>query len=233
MSGIQDNMQLIALPFAGGNESSYERFRPFLPEGWELVCFALPGKGSRIHEPLLSDIHAIVSVVAEQMEQRPSTPYVLYGHSMGAMLAHLLIHRLAAAGRPLPKHLFVSSFPAPSHHHDRHRAQMTDQQFIDHMKHLGGLPPAVLDEPKLLSVIMPMLRADIAAIDGYRNMADEAHSVPITAMFGSQEQALVSSIRDWQAETTHPLRIQRFDGDHFFIYPHAEAVVRLITGTPM
>jgi surfactin synthase thioesterase subunit len=233
MSGKQQNMQLIALPFAGGNETSYERFRPYLPEGWELVSFALPGKGSRIHEPLLSDIHAIVSVLAEQMEQHTQRPYALYGHSMGAMLAHLLIHRTAAAGRPLPKHLFVSSFPAPSHHHDRHRGQMTDTQFIDHMKRLGGLPPAVLEEPKLLSLILPMLRADIAAIDGYRYIAEEPHSVSITAMFGSQEQALVASIRDWQAETTQPIRIQRFDGDHFFIYPHAEAVVRLITGTPM
>lgn len=222
-------MLLITLPFAGGNETSYERFRPYLPDGWDMMGVTQPGKGSRIREPLLTDIHAIVEDIFSQITEHIHKPYVLYGHSMGAMLAHLLVHRLVQQGMPLPQHLFVSSFPAPSHHHDRHRGPMTDEQFIMHMKRLGGLPPALLNEPKLLRVFLPILRADIAAIDGYRYMQTAPYAVPITAIFGAQETALVSSIRDWQQESTLPLRIQRFDGDHFFIFPQAEKLMALIT----
>lgn len=222
-------MTILTLPFAGGNETSYERLRPFLPEGWEMRSPTLPGKGSRIGEPPLTDIHGIVGELLEQMDGMAAGPYVIYGHSMGAMLAYLLTHRLIETDRPLPKHLFLSSFPAPSHHHDRHRGMMTDEQFIAHMRALGGLPPAVLEEPKLLHIILPMLRADITAIDGYRHMERDPLPVPITILFGSQETALVSSVRDWQHETVHPLRIQRFDGGHFFIYLKAEEMMRFIT----
>lgn len=181
----------------------------------------IPGKGSRIAEPLLTDIHAIVEQVLPQIDDVISQPYALYGHSMGAMLAYLLAHRLLETGRHIPVHIFVSSFPAPSLHHDRHRGSMTDEQFIAHMRTLGGLPPAVLEEPKLLNLILPMLRADITAIDGFRYFEREPLPIPITAMFGSQENALVATVRDWQQETALPISLQRFEGNHFFIYPKA------------
>lgn len=224
-------MQLIGLPFAGGNETSYERFRPHLPSNWELIGCALPGKGKRIHEPLLTNIHAMVQQIVQQLEPIVTKPYVLYGHSMGAMLGHLVVHWLRDSGMPLPRHLFVSSFPAPSHHHDRHRGAMNDEQFITHMKRLGGLPPAILNEPKLLRVFLPILRADIAAIDGYRYSIQEPYPVPITAIFGTQETGLASNILDWQHETTAKLKVHRLDGDHFFIYPQAEKLMQLICST--
>jgi len=157
-------------------------------------------------------------------------PYVIYGHSMGAMLAYLLTHRLVEQGKPLPEHIFLSSFPAPSHHHDRHRSAMTDEQFIAHMRTLGGLPPAVLGEPRLLRLVLPMLRADITAIDSYRHMELGPLPVPITVMFGSQETALMASVRDWQQETAFPLRLQRIEGGHFFIFERTEELVRVLTG---
>ncbi len=223
-------MLLLTLPFAGGNETSYERLRPFLPDGWEMRSPTLPGKGSRIGEAPLTDIQALVEEMLLQFDALVNGPYVIYGHSMGAMLAYLLCHRLRATERPLPQHLFVSSFPAPTHHHDRHRGSMTDEQFIAHMRTLGGLPPAVLEEPKLLRLILPMLRADIAAIDGYRHMERDPLPVPITVMFGAQETALVSTVRDWQQESIFPLRLQRFDGGHFFLYPKAEEMMRFMAG---
>ena len=223
-------MLLLTLPFAGGNETSYERFRPHLPEGWQMVAFTQPGKGSRITEPSLSDIHAIVECYLAQFDEVVTGPYVIYGHSMGAMLAYLLTHRLLEQGKNLPQHLFLSSFPAPSHHHDRHRAAMTDQQFIAQMRTLGGLPPAVLAEPKLLQLILPMLRADISAIDGYRHMEREPLPVTMTVMFGSRETALMASVRDWQQETTLPVNIHRIEGGHFFIFEQPEQTVRMLTG---
>lgn len=195
-----------------------------------MVNFTFPGKGSRILETPLTDIHAIVDEAFDQMAVHLTDPYLLYGHSMGAMLAHLLVQRLQREKRPLPSKMVISSFPAPSHHHDRHRRQMDNTTFIAHMKRLGGLPPAVLDEPKLLEVIIPILRADINAIDGYRYMPHEPYNVPILAMFGSQESGLTGTIMDWQDETTEPLTVRRLDGDHFFIYPQAERVMQLITG---
>lgn len=218
------------MPFAGGNETSYERFRPYLPVGWEMVNFTYPGKGSRMAETPLTDIHAIVDVAYKQLLAVVDGPYVLYGHSMGAMLAHLMLQRLVREKQPLPEKMVISSFPAPSHHHDRHRRQMDNNAFIAHMKRLGGLPPAVLDQPKLLEVIIPMLRADINAIDGYRYMPQNPYPVPVLALFGSQESGITGTIMDWQDETTEPLIVRRMDGDHFFIVPQAERVVGLITG---
>lgn len=222
-------MTILTLPYAGGNETSYERFRQHLPEGWDMVAFTQPGKGSRISEPPITDIHAIVDCYVQQFDELLNGPYVIYGHSMGTMLAYLLTHRLVEQGNPLPKHLFLSSFPAPYHHHNRHRSAMTDEQFIAHIRTLGGLPPAMLEEPKLLRLILPMLRADITAIDSYRHMERDPLPVPITMMFGSRETALMASVRDWQQETSLPLRLKRIDGGHFFIFEKTQETVKILT----
>jgi len=220
---------VFCLPFAGGGVLSYQKFVQNALDGVEFVTLSAPGKDQRLQEPLLTDMSALAKQYAEQIIHSGQTEYLLYGHSMGALMAHLVIHELKSQNAGLPKHVIVSSYPAPKHHHDRGRGTMGDIAFIKHMKKLGGLPPRLLAEPSLMKVFLPILRADITAIDNFRYKELGKHDLPMTVLFGSKEEQLQRVILDWQQESTQKVIIQRMDGGHFFIFEQLEKMMALFS----
>lgn len=206
---------------------SYQKFVQNAPDGVAFITLTTPGKDQRLQEPLLTDMNLLAKQYAEQIINSGETDYLLYGHSMGALMAHLVVHELKNQNGNLPKHVVVSSYPAPIHHYDRGRRTMDDLAFIKHMKKLGGLPPRLLAEPSLMKVFLPILRADITAIDDFRYEETEKHDIPMTVLFGSKEEQLQSVILDWQKESTAKVTIQRMEGGHFFIFEQLEKMMGL------
>lgn len=223
-----DKIQLMCLPFAGGNESSYLKFSDYLDSKIEMVSVLLPGKGKRIREKPLTNIHDIVNEIGEQCKKQINNPYAIYGHSMGALLSHLLVYWLITNGVQLPKHLFLSSYIAPSHHHSKRRQHLSNEEFISRLKALNGLPKQLLSQPKLLNIFLPIIRADINAIDNYKYTFLEPHNIPMSIITGSEESGLMESLKDWQLETTAAVKFYRMKGDHFFIFQETALLCQLI-----
>jgi surfactin synthase thioesterase subunit len=212
---------------------SYQKFVAAAPDELEFIPLTTPGKDQRLSETLLTDMHELADQYAQQLIDSKESDYILYGHSMGALMANLVVQKLVAQNAILPKHVVVSSYPAPKHHHDRGRGLMDDITFIKHMKQLDGLPPRLLNEPSLMRVFLPILRADITAIDNYRyESADKAdkYDVPLTVLFGSKEEQLQRVILDWQQECAQKITFQRMEGGHFFIFEQLEKVMELFGG---
>ena len=46
-------------------------------------------------------------------------------------------------------------------------------------------------------------------------------------MIGTDDEIAEDEAMQWQQETTRPLRIVRFPGDHFFIFQHWREIRRL------
>ena len=206
---------------------SYQKFVAAAPDELEFIPLTTPGKDQRLSETLLTDMHELADQYAQQLIDSEESEYILYGHSMGALKANLVVQKLVAQNAILPKHVVVSSYPAPKHHHDRGRGQMDDIDFIKHMKKLDGLPPRLLAEPSLMKVFLPILRADITAIDNYRYESSEPYNVPLTVLFGSKEEQLQRVILDWQQECSQRITVQRMEGGHFFIFEQLEKMMEL------
>jgi surfactin synthase thioesterase subunit len=222
--------QIFCLPFAGGGVLSYQKFVAAAGAmELEFIPLTTPGKDQRLAETLLTDMHQLADQYAQQLMDSKETGYILYGHSMGALMANLVVQKLSERKAHLPKHVVVSSYPAPKHHHDRGRGQMDDIAFIKHMKQLDGLPPRLLNEPSLMRVFLPILRADITAIDNYRYEASVKHDLPLTVLFGSKEVQLQRVILDWQQECTQRITVQRMEGGHFFIFEQLEKMMALFS----
>lgn len=206
---------------------SYQKFVAAASDELEFIPLTTPGKDQRLSETLLTDMYQLAEQYAQQLIDSKEAGYILYGHSMGALTANLVVQKLVEKNAVLPKHVVVSSYPAPKHHHDRGRGQMDDIAFIKHMKQLDGLPPRLLNEPSLMRVFLPILRADITAIDNYRYESADKYDVPLTVLFGSKEEQLQRVILDWQQECAQRITVQRMEGGHFFIFEQLEKMMVL------
>lgn len=108
-------MILFCLPFAGGSAHYYMKWRKYLPNGIKLSPIEYAGRGLRIKEQPYQSFENAVDDIAEYISRNiKSTPYAIYGHSLGGLLAFELNHKLLEKGVTPPCHSFYSGISAPN-----------------------------------------------------------------------------------------------------------------------
>ncbi|AXY74560.1 thioesterase [Paraflavitalea soli] len=218
--------QLFLLHFAGGNGYSFEFMRRFWPD-FEFIPLELPGRGKRINEALLYDLEAAAADICQLILKRLHTaPFLLFGHSMGSILALRVTALLEGLGKP-PLHLVVSGTSGPKEIITRKRHLMPRQEFMEELKIIGGIPDEILGHAELFDFFEPILKADFQVVETYDYSAFRPVQTPILAMMGSQEES-AGNIGHWKAFTLSSFAAEILEGGHFFIYPGVERLCQII-----
>ncbi|MEU5695031.1 alpha/beta fold hydrolase [Actinosynnema sp. NPDC020468] len=203
-------LRLVCLPYAGGDTVVWWPWADGLGEDVELWCVRLPGRGRRFGEPALTDVADVVGPLAEAV--RDLGPVVLFGHSMGAVIAFELARRLDEVA-----HVVLSAAAAPRLMPRGDAHLLDDNGLIAWMTELGGAPPALLADPELLSLVLPTLRADLALCAGYRDVGPPL-DVPLTVVVGDRDPLVpVAHARAWRDRTTAAFACRVHPGGHFSV----------------
>jgi medium-chain acyl-[acyl-carrier-protein] hydrolase len=223
------SINLICLPFAGGSKYSYNLYTKYKPPFIDLTALDYPGHGARLQERLLTDIQSIADDVYEQIKHKLHTPYAIYGHSMGALVAYLTVRKILEEQQPLPAHLFLTGCGSPSSNGKRRgRHLLSSDSFIEELKSMGGIPDEILYDSDSMRFFEPKLRADFQAVDTYHYAAQPAFELPVTVITGLQEIITIEEALQWQEITNQPLSFKQLPGGHFFIFNCANEVMGII-----
>ncbi|GGQ99662.1 thioesterase II family protein [Streptomyces asoensis] len=222
-------IQLVCLPHAGGSATFFQPLaRAFeaLPDApFEVLAVQYPGRQERRAEPLLDDLAALADRVAEALRHAGDAPLVLFGHSMGALVAWEAARRLCRPGDTPPAGLVVSGRGAPSLHRDVRLHLRTDAELVADLRYLSGTASDLLTDPDVLGMVLPVLRGDYKAVDGYRYEPGSPLSCPVAVFLGDRDPwARQREARGWQEETTGPVTFRTFPGDHFYLTARWDAV---------
>ena len=226
-------MRVFCLPFAGGSATAYR--------GWsagaarlEFVSVELPGHGRRLGEPLRRSLPTLIREVATAITPwLHDKPFALFGHSMGGLLAFELARELRRRRLPAPCHLFVSATPAPSTvPADRALHLFTDDQLVAELRRLGGTPLAVLREPELLGLLLPVLRADLTLCHTHHHREESPLACPITAIGGSSDLTVPSErLLGWAAQTSGAFEQIVLPGGHFYLDAQQSTMIARLSAT--
>ena len=226
-------LRLFLLPFAGAGASAFRAWPAALPPDIEIYALQPPGRENRIAEPPLGSVIDLVRALADDISSLVLEPFAFFGHSMGALLAFELSRELRRRGQNEPAHLVVSGFRAPHLPPRRpplHR--LADDSLIEELRSLGGTPPEIFDQPELLDLVLPTLRADLAISETYHYRSEPPLSCRISAWGGRQDPYLnETELHGWSAATTGPFAVQRFDGGHMYIVTAGAALARRLGAT--
>lgn len=227
---MDNSVNLFCLPYAGGNKYAFRKYQELAPSFIRCIPLELPGRGKRLKEPLLDNITEMVEDIFGQISHLLSAdPFAIYGHSLGGTLAYLLAHKIKAATGLEPKHLFISGCSGPSNKIKEVPTHMLDRaKFIKKLREIGGSPEEILNDSKLLDFFEPMLRADFKAVETFEYRELERFNIPITAIIGLEEKIAVEDANLWEIETHGNVKVIELPGDHFFIFPQAETIIKLI-----
>ncbi|MGN7873606.1 thioesterase II family protein [Roseateles sp. 22389] len=222
-------VQLLCLPCAGASATMYLRWRRLLPRWIAITPVELPGRGGRLGERFVEDFDALADQLCEELAPRlaPATPFALFGHSMGALLAHGLAQRLRERGGRLPLALIASGSAAPSRR-DTARLQRVigdEAALVADLRRQGGTPEEVFANAELLRLTLDVLGADYRVCASYQHEARAPLPVPLHVLAGRQDEIAPERLAAWSAESTLPMTLDWFDGGHFFVRQQEGAVL--------
>jgi pyochelin biosynthetic protein PchC len=202
------------VPPSGAGLSYFRRWPGTLGAA-RVAAVSLPGRDDRFREPLAYTVPAAVQGLRDAVRHVHPLPYVLYGHSLGAVLAFELARTLLSdVDSRAVRGVVVSGRPAPQHPGplpDGPPAR--DEDLVEVVEQLTGYPIGA--EPELSAVLLPVFRADLTVSAGYRWDGVDPLPVPVVAVgFASDEVARPEAMPEWRAATTGPFRFELLDGDH-------------------
>jgi medium-chain acyl-[acyl-carrier-protein] hydrolase len=213
-------LRLLCLPYAGGSASAFRNWSAALPEGIEICPVELAGRGNRFQEAPCRDLGRLVRDLSNELRPLLDVPFAIFGHSMGALLTYLLALRLRKENLPGPVQLFLSGRRA-AHLACRVRSfhNATDPELLRHLQALNGIPEEIFKSAGLLSMILPIFRADLELIDAYTHQNQPPLDCSICALAGIEDPfTTIEEVQAWRAHTAPgKFSFYSLPGDHFFL----------------
>jgi medium-chain acyl-[acyl-carrier-protein] hydrolase len=224
--------RLFCFPSAGGGAASYRTWSNQLPSLVEVRAIRLPGRETRLGEAPYSNLPQLVETLAKVIEPHLDMPFAFFGHSMGSMVSFEVARYLRRQGLPIPAHLFVSAWPAPQLRKVRSPiTDLPDSAFISAIQQrYGGIPTVILQEPDLLKLFLPSIRADMTMLEQYAYADEPPLPCSISAYGGTKDvTASESELAAWQEQTSAQFASQMFVGEHFYLQAQQETLLRVVS----
>ena len=223
------NFNLFCLPHAGGSKYAYQPFVEAAPSFMNVRLLEYPGRGDKLRQTPLTDAVALAKLLLSEIRDELDVPYVVYGHSMGTLIGLLMLRKIKEAGYKMPKFAFFTGSEGPySRIHKKIRHQLPKDELIEELRSLGGVSEEVLNEPDVMDLFLPIIRADFQAIETFKYQPMPPMDIPINVAIGTQEEVTYEQAKSWQYETTYPLEVMQLRGHHFFIFDHVQRIINLI-----
>ena len=226
-------LRLFCFPYAGGGPLIFRTWPDNLPNFVEVCPVQLPGRGQRLREPGITRVEVLIPKLAEALMPVFDKLFAFFGHSMGATVAFELSRYLRREHGVQPVHLFASGSAAPQLP-DRHPRtyDQPETEFVETLRRLKGTPQEVLENPELMQLIMPLLRADFELAQTYAYTDEPPLNCPLSAFGGLQDTDIPrEDIESWREQTTASFTFRMLPGDHFFLLTEQRRILQLIFDT--
>lgn len=222
--GARPGLRLLLFHHAGASAAAMLPLARQMPPEVEVVAFELPGRGVRSSEPAAESFAAARDDLLGRARDLLDTPVVLFGHSLGGVLADSIARTLAADAGCGVRRVILSACPFPSRVRGPAGAGRRPAQSLRaQLREYGGTPEVVFDSPELLEYVLRAFGSDML-------LADSAGRPPGIApaglrhefWFGAADRTVPPSAADtWSATLARKPEVRVFAGGHFYLFDPA------------
>jgi medium-chain acyl-[acyl-carrier-protein] hydrolase len=184
-----------------------------------------------VREPAFTELLPLIRTLAQVLDPILDIPFAIFGHSMGALISFELARQLRRQKSPQPVQLIVSGSQAPQLPRKGPNIHgLPEHQLIHNLKTLNGTPEIVLQNPELMELLLPVIRADFSICETYVYTIEDPLGCSISVFGGLQDSMTnYDDLIAWQSQTTGPFSLQLFPGGHFFLNTHQGPVLSAVT----
>jgi len=176
-------------------------------------------------------VHTLVQELAQGLFPFLGKPFAFFGHSMGASISFELARYLRREHNLMPRHLFLSVRRAP-HIPEEHAPiyNLPEPEFIVGLRDLKGTPHEALEQPDLMELLLPLLRADFELSETYTYLNGPLLDCPMSIYGGEEDDDVPREhLEAWGQLTTGGVSVKMFPGDHFFVNTAQSTLLRTLS----
>lgn len=217
-NGPLKDAALFCFPYAGAGASIFFPWGKGISGKVDIYAFEAAGKGDRYSEALPKEVKTLAIEAAKAILRKNYKSIILFGHSLGALLAYETAKTLKNNGCN-PLSVIFSGRQAPGLASKMEPiSHLPEEQFIAEIKLLGGTPKEIFEEPEILNIILPILRNDFFLAECYEDSNPVDLEIPVIVLSGQNDPWVkLDDLHHWRSVTSDSFEIEIFEGDHFFI----------------
>jgi medium-chain acyl-[acyl-carrier-protein] hydrolase len=214
-----ERIRLFCFPYAGGSSQIFRNWSEILPRRIGVYAVELPGRGPRLRDAPISDMSTLLTHLGRVLVPYLDRRFAFFGHSMGASIAYEAARGLASAEGRRADRLFVSAGFVPLiGSRWQPMSDLDDEGFIARLRELGGTPDEILAEPDLMTMLLPMLRADFRLAESYAPLPGAPLACPLVAFGGASDPEIsIDDLAAWRSLAPVGFKLSMLPGDHYFL----------------
>lgn len=211
-------MKLFCLPSAGAQASMYHDMKKALEGEIQIIPIEYPGHGFRIGEPLINTMEQLCNECIKMIElalDYQNEPFMVLGHSMGAMLGYQMEEKLRQKGDNIEK-LILCACQAPNFWIDyiADIENMSDDEFLEYVSSLGGIPEELVDNAFFKDIYTHIIRNDFMMIKKHIPNISVV-STPIVFINGTRDKLVGERWRFWKCFVKSEQSFYELEENHF------------------
>lgn len=206
--------RLLLFPHSGAGPNTLLPLSRGLPQDIEVLGLCLPGRERRYTEPPGCALRDVLCSVTDEITGRAPMPTVVFGHSLGALLA---AHVVRALGADCIAAVVSGQLPGDGRR-PAHEAY-SDKELLRLLRDGGGTPEHILRDPALRDRMARTLRADLRlSREAAKDFGALRLRTPLTVLGGADDPLVPRErLPRWAAHTSGECRIRVLPGGHFFL----------------
>jgi surfactin synthase thioesterase subunit len=214
----------VVFPHAGAAAAGYRSLATAMAAGRDTYIVQYPQRAERLRDPAHETVHDLALGLFEAGPWHAVAPLRLFGHSMGAIVAFEFA-RIAESRNIAVERLWVSAGPAPSAIAGMPRLPTTDDALLAHIADLGATDPELLADEEFAELITAAVRADYQAINRYACTPGVRIRADVCVLGARDDDRVdAEALRLWESHTAGAFELFLYDGGHFYLNEHIDAV---------
>ncbi|HEY1842243.1 MAG TPA: alpha/beta fold hydrolase [Mycobacterium sp.] len=215
----------VIFPHAGGAAVGYRKLATALAAGGDTYIVQYPQRAERLSEPAAATVHDLARGLFVAGPWRQVGPLRLFGHSMGAVVAFEFA-RIAESRGAAVQRLWASAAPAPSAVAAKPDLPTNHDDLLVDIADFGGTDADLLADQEFAELLVSAMRADYQVINRYTCSPDTHIDADIYVLGARGDRRVdAAELQLWQEHTAGAFQLSWYDGGHFYLDDHIDAVV--------
>jgi len=221
----------VVFPHAGGAAAAYRPLATVMAgKGVDAYVVQYPQRADRLTHPAPDTVEALAASLFEAGDWGCLGALRLFGHCMGAVVAFEFARVAERHGVDI-RELWVSASQAPATVAASPPLPTSDREVLADMVDLGGTDPRLLADEDFVDLLLRAVRADYEAFNRYSCAPDVRIQADIHVLGGSHDHRVDRDmLQRWDTHTQGVFTLLMFDGGHFYLNDHTDAVAELVIG---
>lgn len=221
-----EKVRLIIFPHAGSGVAYYSKWRNVFSDYINVSIVQYPMREQKAYCKMPDTVQDLASYIFYEYSEWFEGKYAIWGHSMGSIVGYETLKLCQSNLGKTAIAFFSSGSSAPCDELSSLTGDIkTREKLFSVLRKFGGVSKELLENEEFMNYFLPVIKADIKLLSGYRDIEIQKILCPLILLEGSEDDC---DITNWKQYVSNETEKVVYKGGHFFIENHQDEVIQLI-----